>query len=126
MKIRCITGYGQGQLYTVLVLSYNPGYMTRPKQCITGLVHIQLYTESSSPVFPMSIRKHRLCTGTCVFRVNFRVCVVYTPYTTHPAIFSVFSLPQPGQHGVFFTLRVLVFRECTEFFKSSQNHPKTS
>ena len=71
--------------------------MTTLKQYITGLVHIQLYTESSSAAVPMSIRKPRFVYRDVFFRVNTRVYVVYTPYTTPPAIFSDFSPPQPGE-----------------------------
>jgi hypothetical protein len=101
MKILCITGYGQGQLYTVLVLSDNPGYLTVLKQYITGLVHIQLYTESSSAAVPMSIRKPRFVCRDVFFRVNTRVYVVYTPYTTPPAIFSDFSLRNRVKFTIF-------------------------
>jgi hypothetical protein len=92
-------------------LSYNPGYMTTLKQYITSLVHIQLYTESSSVAVPMSIRKPRFVYRDVFFRVNTRVYVVYTPYTTPPAIFSDFPPSATGSKwGVFHTTCSLVPR----------------
>jgi hypothetical protein len=99
--------------------------MTTPKQYITGLVHIQLYTESSSAAVPMSIRKPRFVYRDVFFRVNTRVYVVYTPYTTPPGIFSDFSPPQPGQIYDFSIQYVRRRRELREKRKFPGNLPKS-